>query len=351
MGRLRPAGGSSRYRLPDGVGFTGLPYYESLASPGSALSAMAGSLRSFWRALDDVEACWLLGPHPFALAFALLARLRRRRVFLGVRQDLVAYTRSRHPDRAWLALAARALDALYRTLGRLYPVVVVGPALADRYRRSRRLLEIAVSLVTDDELAASSDLRRDYGGELQVLSVGRLEEEKNPLLLADVLAGLAKAGAGDWRLVVCGEGPLEGPLRERLRDLGVEGRAELRGYVEQGEAMRAAYGDAHALLHISWTEGLPQVIIEALAARLPVVATDVGGIGSAVGPAALLVPPGDSEAAVAALLRIRADEALRARLVDAGSEYARAHTIEAETGRLAPFMEQRQIRGRWRRRR
>ena len=61
-----------------------------------------------------------------------------------------------------------------------------------------------------------------------VLSVGRLETEKNPLLLAEVLARL---DGGDWRLLICGEGPLEGELRERLRSLGVEDRAELLGYL------------------------------------------------------------------------------------------------------------------------
>ena len=108
---------------------------------------------------------------------------------------------------------------------------------------------------------------------------------------------------GDW--LVCGEGPLEGALRQRLEDLGVGERAELLGYVQHGEAMRQAYADAHMLLHVSWTEGLPQVIIEALAARLPVVATDVGGIGDAVGPAAILIAPGDVGAAISALEDLR----------------------------------------------
>jgi glycosyltransferase involved in cell wall biosynthesis len=47
--------------------------------------------------------------------------------------------------------------------------------------------------------------------------------------------------------------------------------------------MRAAYRSSHFLLHTSWTEGLPKVLIEAFAAVLPVVATDVGGIREAVG--------------------------------------------------------------------
>ena len=69
-GRLRPGGERARYRLPAAIEFVALPYYESLASPLGAARAMARSLTRFWRALDQVEGCWLLGPHPLALAFA-----------------------------------------------------------------------------------------------------------------------------------------------------------------------------------------------------------------------------------------------------------------------------------------
>ena len=339
VGRMRPAGGSSRYRLPDEVDFVGLPYYESLARPVSASVAMARSVRAFWRGLDDVDVCWLLGPHPLALVFAALAGLRRRRLVLGVRQDLVAYTRSRYPGRRLPVAAAAILDAAYRAIGTVSPVIVVGPALAHRYRRSKSVLEIAVSLVSEADVAAAADQRRGYQGELRILSVGRLDAEKNPTMLADVLAGLQRADDRAWRLVVCGEGPLEEALRQRLEDLGVGDRAELLGYVQHGDAMRRAYADAHMFLHVSWTEGLPQVIIEALAARLPVVATDVGGIRDAVGPAAILIAPGDVGAAISALQDLRQDPGLRASLSDAGGEYARQHTLEREVERVAEFIQ------------
>ena len=339
VGRMRPTGGSSRYMLPDDVDFIGLPYYESLARPASASVAMARSVRAFWRGLDDVDVCWLLGPHPLALVFAALAALRGRRLVLGVRQDLVTYTSSRYPGRRLPVVAAAILDAAYRAIGRVSPVIAVGPALAHRYRRSKSVLEIAVSLVSEAEVAAAAGQSRDYRGELRILSVGRLDAEKNPTMLADVLAGLQRADGGDWRLLVCGEGPLEGALRQRLEDLGVGERAELLGYVQHGEAMRQAYADAHMLLHVSWTEGLPQVIIEALAARLPVVATDVGGIGDAVGPAAILIAPGDVSAAISALEDLRRDAGLRASVTDAGGEYAREHTLEREVERVAEFIQ------------
>jgi glycosyltransferase involved in cell wall biosynthesis len=292
----------------------------------------------FWRALRGVDGVWLLGPHPLAIAFAVLAALRRKRVVLGVRQDTRAYVRSRHPGRPLLRLAAAILDAIWRGLARVFPVVVVGPEIASHYAGARSLLEITVSLVDERDLVpVEAALKRSYGGELRVLSVGRLETEKNPLLLADVLARLGQDG-DRWRLTVCGEGAMDAMLADRLRELGIAERAELLGYVPFGPRLLELYRDSHALLHVSWTEGLPQVLVEAFAAGLPVVATDVGGVASAVGEAVRLVPAGDAGAAAAELEAIVGDRGLRERLVRAGHEYAAARTVTTETERVAGFL-------------
>jgi glycosyltransferase involved in cell wall biosynthesis len=334
VGQLDPQLPRAHYRVPDELEFAALPSYPSLLSPRAPL-AMARSLRRFWRLLDDVDAVWLLGPHPLCLAFAALALARRKRVALGVRQDFPVYVRSRHPGRRLVHLAADLLEGAYRLLARRCPTVVVGPELARNYASAPRLLPISVSLVRDQDLADPAEAEaRPWPAEPRALSVGRLETEKNPLLLADVLARLD----GGWRLTVCGEGPLEDELRARLRELGVERRADLRGYTPIDGGLIELYRSSGAFLHVSWTEGLPQVLLEAFAAGLPVVATAVGGVPDAVGDAALLVPPGDPDAAARALARLAADEGLRRRLVRRGLDRVRGQTLEAESARVAAFL-------------
>jgi glycosyltransferase involved in cell wall biosynthesis len=338
VGREAPEASRARYAVGAGVELVSLPYYRRLSEPWAVLRASIQSLARFWRALPGVDCVWLLGPHPLAIAFAALAAVRRRRVVLGVRQDTRAYVGSRHPGRRWLGLAAATLDALWRGLARWFPVVVVGPQIAAQYGGARSLLEISVSLVEDRDLVpVEAALRRSYGDELRVLSVGRLETEKNPLLLADVLARLRQDG-DRWRLTVCGEGAMQASLQDRLQELGVAERAELLGYVPFGPRLLALYRNSHALLHVSWTEGLPQVLVEAFAAGVPVVATDVGGVATAVGDAVRLVPPGDDAAAAAALRAIAGDGALREALVRAGHDYAAARTATAEVKRVAEFL-------------
>jgi glycosyltransferase involved in cell wall biosynthesis len=335
VGRLDPEPGRFAYRVPPDVGFLALPHYPSLARPVPALRAVARSLRRFDRLLGDVDSVFLLGPHPLAIVVALLARRRRRRVVLGVRQDLPRYVRHRAPRRADLRFAAVLLDVAWRGLARRIPTVAVGDDLARRYRGGTAAVRIAVTLVEDEDVVElDSALARDWAGERRLLSVGRLDPEKNPLLLADVLAALDD----DWRLVVCGEGTLMGALAERLIERGVAGRAELRGYVPYDRGLRELYRTSHALLHVSHTEGVPQVLYEAFAAGLPVVGTAVGGVAAAAGDGALLVAPGDAAAAARALRRLD-DPALRRRLVAAGRRRALAHTAGRECRRLAALLE------------
>jgi len=338
IGRLDASPSGARYSIGEQTEFVPLPFYESLTNPLAVARVTFSVLRRFWRMLPTVDCVWLLGPHPFATLFALLAMARRKRVVLGVRQDTVAYVKSRHPANRAFHLIAWLLDASFRLLGRRMPVVAVGPQIADRYSGSKDVLEISVSLVEEDDIVAPEDaLQKSYEGDLQALSVGRLEAEKNPLLLADALRLLVDRDPR-WHLVVCGEGPMEDALRERIADLGLEDRFTLRGYVPLHGGLMEIYRSSHAFLHVSRTEGLPQVLLESFAAGLPVVATDVGGISEAVGDAALLVPPNDAEAIASKLSAIVVDPGTRGALVRRGNEFVAARTVDIETARVASFL-------------
>ncbi len=340
LGRVRADRRLARYRLSPEIEFVGLPDYESLAAPVTASAAVVRSLRRGWSALGGVDAILVFGPHPLGLLLAGLAAIRRRRVVLGVRQDLIAYVRNRHPRRPLLLAAALMLEGSWRLLSRLLPTVVVGPELARHYRHADRLHELTVSLVRRDDVVGEDELpEAGPSGHVELLTVGRLEQEKNPLMLADLLAELCRDDAVHWTIAVCGEGPLAGPLEQRLRDLGLAERATLHGYVPFDD-MDGRYRAADVLVSPSWTEGFPQVIVEAFAAGLPVVATDVGGVGDGAPGAVMLVPPGDVAAAAAAVRRVVADRALRRALVSAGATWARAHTMEAEVERLVAFLEE-----------
>jgi glycosyltransferase involved in cell wall biosynthesis len=338
LARVDPTPGAAQHRMPAGTEIVEMPFVGSLSNPLHLARMMAGSVRRFWKVLDRVDAVFLVGSYLVSFVFAAMAAVRGKRVVLGVRQDLPQYARGRHPERRWIHLAADALEGTYRLMARVFPIAVVGPGLARNFRGARSLLELSVSLVEEADIVSRDEaLARSYEGELTILSVGRLDAEKNPLLLADVLAQLNRHSPR-WRMVVCGDGPLEGDLAARLAELGEEDRADLRGYVALEDGLLDLYRQSHVFLHVSWTEGLPQVLFEAFASGLPMVATAVGGVPDGVGSAGVLIPPGDPDAAVAALERVAGERELREELIDRGLERARAHTIESECRRLAAFI-------------
>ncbi len=338
LGRVRPdAPIHAAYELGPEFEFIDLPWYQSLAS-FSAVAGMFRSLVTGWHTVGAVDRVWLLGPHPLIIVLAGFALIRRRSLFLGVRQDFPRYIASRRPDSRLARLAASLLEHSFRLLARRCSVVVVGPELARNYARSKRLLEIPVSLVSADQIVdEKTALAKDYSGQRTVLSVGRLDNEKNPVALADVLDRLRAAG-GDWRLEVCGEGPLSDDLADELERRGLAEHAELAGYVPYDGGLIERYRNAHFLLHSSLSEGLPQVLLEACAAGLPIVASDVGGIAEALGEAVALIDAGDADGAAAMLAALAEDSARRERLIGAGLAYIKQHTYEKETERVAAFL-------------
>lgn len=342
VGRIDPKPGRSHYPLHKETELLGLPHYESLAHPASVIRSLVVSVARFWRLLDCVDTVWVLGPYPHSVLLALLTMLRRRRLVLGVRQDMPVYVRSRRPEQRWMHWSADLLEAIWRLLARRYAVVVVGPELERKYREShaRTVLQTDVSLISERDLtlAEGAVAARDYHGDLTILTVGRLDAEKNPLLLAEVMSVLLARGPRPWRLLVCGDGPMRSQLEKRVRELGVQEHVELLGYVPIDGGLLELYRSSHAFLHVSWTEGFPQVLVEAFASGLPTVATAVGGVPAAAGGAAILIEPDDASAAADALEKIVDDADVRAQLIAAGLERARGGTLEAASERLAEFL-------------
>jgi glycosyltransferase involved in cell wall biosynthesis len=340
FGRLDPRPGRSAYTLPsEHVGFVPLPYYPRVTSLLSVLRASRRSCAIFGAELERLDAVWVFGPHPLALAFGLIARRRGTPLFLGVRQDYPRYIANRLRGRAWgwAVPVARLLDLAFRRLARDAPTVALGHELAQRYGGGAPVLTTGFSLVRAQELRPLDDaLATSWEGPLRVLCVGRLDPEKNPLLVPDV-AALLRRRDPRWSIVVAGDGPLRGAVERRVTELGLEGAVELLGEVPNGPGLWALYRSCHAFLHVSRTEGLPQVVFEAQAAGLPLVATAVGGVPAAVGDDALLVPPDDASAAAAALEKLAARPELRRRLIVSGLRSVSHETLEAQGERHAAF--------------
>jgi glycosyltransferase involved in cell wall biosynthesis len=127
------------------------------------------------------------------------------------------------------------------------------------------------------------------------------------------------AAASGWSLRIVGEGPLRATLERQVREAGAEGRISLAGQVER-ERVAAEILKAKVFVLNSRYEGLPHVVLEAMALGVPVVATAAGGTPEALRDTleGYLVPVGDTSLLRSRLAELLADEALRRRLGSAG---------------------------------
>jgi glycosyltransferase involved in cell wall biosynthesis len=149
-----------------------------------------------------------------------------------------------------------------------------------------------------------------------VLAIGRLIEQKDHATLLRAFAGVP-----DARLAILGWGPLEERTKELAAQLEIGDRVLVPGRVEPRDWLRRA--DVFA--HTSRWEGFGIVLLEAMLAGLPIVATRVSAIPEIVvdGETGLLSAAGDGDGIEAHLRQLLGDEALRHRLGEAGQE--RAH--------------------------
>ena len=342
FGRTEHGDRAADYTLPPDVDLVELPFYPDLRQLRRVLASARGTVSGMWRGLDRVDRVWVFGPHPFGLVLVSMAFVRRKRVVLGVRQDTLAYQRGRMTSRRWLPALGLwwGLDRTYRLLARRLPITLVGEEMARGYPSgSRPPLPMIVSLVPQRELDAPRP-ELDYGGPIRLLTVGRFEHEKNPLLLVEALATLNADDPDRFGLTWVGRGELVHSVQKRARELHVDHLLEIQGYVPFGPGLLDLYRRSHAFVHVSLTEGVPQVLVEAMACSTPVVATAVGGVPGLLedGKAGLLVPPDDADAVAGAVRRLVADPNLRRRLVTRAHAAARSLTLEAQAERTASFL-------------
>jgi glycosyltransferase involved in cell wall biosynthesis len=178
---------------------------------------------------------------------------------------------------------------------------------------------------------------------LRLLAVGRLVEKKGFAVLIEAVAQLRVP----FRLRIVGEGPDRDPLQSAIVAAGLEDRVELCGGLTHAD-LPAEYGNTHLVVvpsiedHTGDRDGLPNVVLEAMASGRPVIASDMGAIPTAVvdGQTGLLLPPGDSAALAAALEGLARQPVQRERLARGGmARVERDFDLERCTARLTRFLE------------
>jgi glycosyltransferase involved in cell wall biosynthesis len=304
-----------------------IPFYAGLKVGVPSLPAIVEALAE--GRYDLVHLC---SPGPAGVAAAVIARVMEVPVLGSYHTELAAYAglRAANPK---LGLVARAAIAAF--YGQCQIVLSPSPASDDVLRGMGIEAERIGRWDRGVDVGRFSPARRDAAtrggrdGILSVLYAGRLTREKGADLLADAFLA---ARERDPRLHLClaGGGPEEDALRERLGE-----HASFLGWLE-GDALADAYASADLLLFASRTDTFGQVLLEAQASGLPVVAVAEGGPCSIVEDGLTgLLRPADAAALADAVLELAGAPLLRERLAQRAFEAVRERTWERALSRLA----------------
>lgn len=180
---------------------------------------------------------------------------------------------------------------------------------------------VVVPCGVDTAMFAGQHRVRERGSTLRLLCVATLYEVKGHRYLFDAIARLGARGV-DVRCRLVGDGPDRQALEARVADLGISSRIDFLGQRTREEIIEIMH-EADLLVVPSIPtasgrrEGLPVVIMEAMSAGLPVVASAISGIPELVedGQTGLLVPPKDPDALADAIIRLEGDDELRNQMV------------------------------------
>ncbi|MDQ6678233.1 MAG: glycosyltransferase family 4 protein [Acidobacteriota bacterium] len=181
-----------------------------------------------------------------------------------------------------------------------------------------RLHVVRLGVNTSEFNTARSPARE--GRPFEVICVGRLASPKAHLVLIEACAALLREGR-DLQLSLVGDGPDRSYLENAARELGVQDRVIFHGSVRH-DLVIDHYRRADLFALASFAEGVPVVLMEAMAMELPCVATAITGIPELIRDQVegLLVPPADTDGLREAIRRLMDDPSLRLRMGKAGRE-------------------------------
>lgn len=351
-----PQAAGSRLRSPN-VRLAPLPYFPGPRQFYPMLPTVYRRLRDFVQQCDVIH---LRVPTPAAIFAFRLARAANKPVFLLVVGDykaLLPHLGYRGLKRLLFGTYVAFEEWALRHMITRSLTFVNGAALREKHEQQRRVgagfsppstsvIETKTTTLSLADISSRSDTCG--GGRIKCLTVSRIDPRKGLRVLPDAIASLVAQGRDVTIDIV---GPTIGQIGDTERDaiaadarrLGVEDRVQLRGAIPLDQLMPLYQQYDVFVLPTQPGEGIPRVLLEAMAAGLPIITTGVSGIRSLVrhGENGVLIGESSAEAIATALAQIMSDAALRRRIIDGGYWTARNHTLERQAASMMDAVSER----------
>ena len=336
-------GGAERVLADLAIGLQSAGAYNLVLLPANGEGWLARQLEGSGVAIEEFQ---LTRPFSPACARSVAAMLRRHAIDVAHSHEFslavygswgswlagVQHVITMHGSRYYAGRLRRrlAMRAAVAASGRL---IAVSHQLADALSRDLGAPRGTIDIVPNGVRHAPADapaLRQELGldaNDRLLVAVGNLYTVKGHRYAIDAVALLAGRHPG-LHLAICGRGDLEATLAGQARALGIADRVHLLGLRSDVANVLAS---ADVVVHPSLSEGLPLALLEAMFAARPIVASNVGEIGSVLANRGVLVPPGSASAIAFAVDRLLARPELARRL---GERAQRRALAEYDVSRM-----------------
>ena len=335
----QPQASGSRVRSHN-VALAPLPYFPGPRQFYPKLPSMLGRLRNWVEQCDVIH---LRVPSPAAIFAFRLARARHKPVFLLVVGDYAALLP--HLDYrgvkktlfgAYVGFEEWALR--YMTTRAL--TFANGAALREKHEgQGARVIETRTTTLSTDDIATRTDTCQ--GPAIRLLTVSRIDPRKGLRAVPSLVASLVASGVNATSDII---GPTIGMIGDSERDAiaaaaaaaGVGDRVRLTGAMALDRLLPLYREYDIFVLPTRPGEGIPRVLLESMAAGLPIVTTRVAGISGLIAhdENGLLVDEGSQEQLLAAVRRLVDTPSLRQRVIEGGYATARGHTLERQAAQM-----------------
>lgn len=334
-----PQASGSRVRASN-VTLAPLPYFPGPRQFYPMLPSMLGRLRAWVNRCDVVH---LRVPTPAAIFAFRIAQAQKKPAFLLVVGDyeaLLPHLGYRGIKKLLFSRYVAFEEWALRHMTARALTFANGAALRQKHERDEvRIHETRTTTLGLNDISTRTDTCG--GSRIRLLTVSRIDPRKGLRTLPAVVKGILAAGYDVTADVI---GPTVGLIGKSEHDaiqaeaerLAVADRVRLRGPIALDQLMPLYRDFDIFVLPTRPGEGIPRVLLEAMANGLPVVTTAVSGITSLVthGENGLLVDEGSAASVSAAVLRVIREPALRQRLIAGGYATAKAHTLERQAAEM-----------------
>lgn len=272
----------------------------------------------------------------------LLARLFSKPVFLftlGDARESYKAMKFKGLKKLLSIVYVSLLEATDKFMVKRTIVFTNGKSLYQKYCQIGKATYETIEATLHDAEVKNRIKPKDWSGTINLLYVGRLYEEKGIEYLLEAVS-IMRANKINVKLHIVGSGRLESVLKHQCKQKNILDVVHFLGYVPHGSQLFEIYRESHIFVLPSLTEGVPRVLVEAMANGLPVIATDVGGVSSAVQNqhTGILIEPANPKMICDAVQKIISDNVFALKLAQNALDFAKEHTLEKQAAKMVQIL-------------